>query len=195
MDAVVWSDYLCPWCYLGQARTAQLEALGVSVTVLPYELHPDIPVEGWTFEGRRGLGLYERLSAQCADAGLPSLARPFRLPNTRAVLAAAEWVRRHAPDAHATLHASLFHALFVAGEDLADPTVIDDLVAAAGADAQACRRAVDDGELDAALAQSRELADEAGVAGTPAWLIEGRLLIPGLQAPEYFDRMVARLRG
>ena len=41
MRAVVWSDYICPWCYLGQDRTALLESLGVEVTVLPFEEHAD----------------------------------------------------------------------------------------------------------------------------------------------------------
>ena len=31
MDAVLWRDYLCPWCHLGRDRTALLASLGVSV--------------------------------------------------------------------------------------------------------------------------------------------------------------------
>ena len=46
VEAVVWSDYLCPWCYVGRDRTAAIEDLGVQVTPLPYELHPEIPPEG-----------------------------------------------------------------------------------------------------------------------------------------------------
>jgi predicted DsbA family dithiol-disulfide isomerase len=35
LTAKVWSDYICPWCYLGRDRTALIESLGVVVTVLP----------------------------------------------------------------------------------------------------------------------------------------------------------------
>jgi predicted DsbA family dithiol-disulfide isomerase len=195
VHAVVWSDYLCPWCYLGLARSAQLEALGVDVTPLPYELHPEIPPEGWSVKEDRGRRLYARIAAECEEAGLEPPERPLRIPNTRAVLAASEWVRRNCPPAvHKALHRSLFDAMFRLGLDLGSPTVVDDLVAAAGADPAACRAAVDSGAMDAALADSRERAVDAGVSGTPAWLIDDRLLIPGVQSPEYVARMVERLR-
>jgi predicted DsbA family dithiol-disulfide isomerase len=193
VDAVVWSDYLCPWCYVGLDRTRQLEDLGVRVTTMPYELHPDVPPEGWTSKEGRGRRLYERIAAECEEAGLP-FARPARIPNTRRALATSEWVRVNAPHAHKTLHRSLFDALFVDGAPLDDPALLDALVDAAGADAAACRAAVEAGEMDAALEASREAAIDAGVTGTPSWFLDDRLLIPGLQAPEIYERMVTRLR-
>ena len=193
LHAVVWSDYLCPWCYVGLDRTRQLEDLGVTVTVMPYELHPEVPSEGWTAREGRGRRLYERIAAECEEAGLP-FTRPPRIPNTRRALATSEWVRQHAPDVHKTLHRSMFDALFVEGAALDDPDVLDGLVLRAGADAAACRAAVDAGEMDAALDASREAAIDAGVTGTPSWFLDDRLLIPGLQSPEIYDRMVTRLR-
>ena len=193
MNAYVWSDYLCPWCYAGLDRTRRLEEMGVTVTVRPYELHPEIPPEGWTAREGRGKRLYERIAAECEEAGLP-FARPSRIPNSRRALATSEWVLQNAPEAHKTLHVSLFEALFVRGEPIDDPAVLDELVTAAGADAAACRAAVEAGEMDAALAESRETAIDVGASGTPSWFIDDRLLIPGLQAPEVFERMVTRLR-
>src|SRR4051794_35519593 len=46
MEATAWSDYLCPWAYLGRDRTRLMRDLGVTVTVQAYELHPEIPAEG-----------------------------------------------------------------------------------------------------------------------------------------------------
>src|SRR3954469_21890874 len=48
MHATVWSDYICPWAYLGRDRTNLLRALGVTVMPQPYELHPELPPEGRT---------------------------------------------------------------------------------------------------------------------------------------------------
>ena len=193
MHAIVWSDYLCPWCYAGLARTAQLESMGVAVEIRPYELHPDVPPEGWSLREGRGRRLYERIAAECEAAGLP-FNRPDRIPNSRRALAASEWVRQHAPDAHHRLHVSLFEALFVEGRAIDDLDVLDELVAAAGADADACRAAVEAGELDGALDASREAAIDAGATGTPSWFLDDRLLIAGLQSPDIFERMVTRLR-
>ena len=40
----VFSDYVCPWCYLGSARTARLKKeRGVQVKYVHFPLHPDTP--------------------------------------------------------------------------------------------------------------------------------------------------------
>lgn len=122
--------------------------------------------------------------------------RPARIPNTRRALAASEWVRRNAPiEVHKSLHSSLFAAVFRDGLDLSEPTVVFGLVAAAGANSDECADAIESGALELPLAESRQRALDAGVSGTPAWLLDDRLLIPGVQPPEYFDRMVARLQS
>ncbi|HEX4979301.1 MAG TPA: DsbA family protein [Acidimicrobiales bacterium] len=193
MHATVWSDYLCPWCYAGLDRTRRLEALGVEVTVRPFELHPDVPPAGWPMEGR-GRRLYERVGAECEAAGL-AFRRPSRLPNTRRALATSEWVRRNAAAAHPVLHRSLFAAVFVDASPIDDPGVLDSLVDAAGADADACRSAVESGEMDDVLDASREAAFDAGATGAPSWLLDGRLLIAGLQEPGVYERSVSRLRA
>ena len=99
----------------------------------------------------------------------------------------------HAPAAHPTVHRGLFDAMFVDGRDISDAGVVDSIVAAAGADAEACRAAVDSGSMDAALVASRERALDAGVSGTPSWLLGGRILVPGLQPWSTFERFAARL--
>lgn len=193
MHATCWSDYLCPWCYAGLDRTRRLEELGVTVTIRPYELHPTIPVEGLPAREGRGRRMYEQIEAECAQVGLP-FTRPDRVPNSRLALATSEWVRLHAPELHGTVHRSIFDALFVDGRAIDDPAVLAELVTSAGADAAECQRAVAAGELDAALAASRDDALEAGASGTPSWFLDDRLLIAGLQPPELFERMVTRLR-
>jgi len=193
VEAIVWSDYLCPWCYAGLDRTARLEDMGVRVTVQPYELHPDIPAAGWPAREGRGRRLYERIAAECEQAGMP-FKRPERIPNSRRALATSEWVRRNAPASHRALHHSIFEALFVDGRAIDDADVLDELVSAAGADAAACRAAVEAGEMDAVLAASREAAIDAGATGAPSWLIDDRALVPGLQTPEFYERVVTRLR-
>lgn len=169
------------------------------MTSLPYELHPEIPVGGISLEERWGArygeasAMYSRIEAQCEDAGLP-FRRPARVPNTRRALETAEWVRRNQPEAFDALERSLFEAHFVDNRPLDDPDVLDGLVGAAGADAGAAREAVEGGLMHEALRESMEAALDANVTGTPAWLLDGRSLIPGAQPRELFEIWVARLR-
>jgi predicted DsbA family dithiol-disulfide isomerase len=198
MEALVWSDYLCPWCYVGTDRSNLLESLGVTVSPRPFELHPRIPVEGITLRDRWGprydqaVAMYARIEEECGAVGLP-FRRPERIPNTRRALQTAECVRQRYPDAFPALDRSLFAAHFVDGRFLGDPDVLDELVAATGADADAVRAEVDSGAWHAVVAASMEAAYDAGVSGTPAWFIDGRSLIPGVQARDTYERVVARL--
>jgi predicted DsbA family dithiol-disulfide isomerase len=159
------------------------------VTPLPFELHPEIPLEGRSLNPSR----YGRFVEMTAEAGLP-FAAPERVPNTRRALATAEFVRRSSPfEVFDALDRSLFAAYWVEGRDIGSADVLDSLVATAGADAAAVRAAVEAGEMEAELDQSRDAALDVGVTGTPAWLIDGRLLIPGYQPVELFQRVLSRL--
>jgi predicted DsbA family dithiol-disulfide isomerase len=181
MDAVLWSDYICPWCYLGRDRSALLQSLGITITARPYELHPRLPLEGIPSERR-----YSRIAAACAEVGMP-FNPPGFVPNSRRALAAAEAVRLTSPDAFETLDSSLFTAYFVEGRNIGDPDVIAELVEQSGA------QPVD---YDVSLLKaSMEEAYEADVSGTPAWRIDGRLLIVGVQDRSYYEVMVERLKS
>jgi len=174
-----------------------LRSLGVAVSSLPYELHPEIPPGGIELRAARPGGrteaIYERIQHECDQAGL-RLQRPSRLPNTRRALEVSEVVRQRWPSAFPILERSLFDAYFVEGRDIGDRTVIHELVAASGADAGQADDIVDAGRARGAVDEHMAAALEVGVTGTPAWLLDQRLLIPGLQPRELFERAVSRLR-
>jgi predicted DsbA family dithiol-disulfide isomerase len=193
VQAVVWSDYLCPWCYLGRERTDFLESLGVRVTPLPYDLHPELPAVGRRVSPNGRLAeVHARIGAECAAVGLPFNA-PEHIPNTRLALRAAEVVRARWPDTFAAVDRALFHAVFVTGDDIGDLPVLGEVLARGGVDGDAVIAALDAGEGIPALRQSMEAAHEAGVSGTPAWLLDGRLLIPGVQDHESIKIWVERM--
>ena len=175
-----------------------LRDLGVEITSLPYELHPRIPREGVTLKERWGgryeyaVAMYRRIEEECEAVGLP-FRRPERIPNTRRALQTAEYVRQHVPDAFVALDRGLFDAHFVEGRFIGDQDVLDELVTAAGADADVVRAAIDDGAMAGEVQRSMDAANDAGVTGTPSWLIADKLLIPGVLPRHLFERAVSRL--
>lgn len=154
--------------------------------MLPFELHPEIPSEGRPL-GRRAGEYYGRVAAECDAAGLPFVA-PTRLPNTRRVLESAEWVRIHQPEVFGALHDRLFRAHFVDGDDIGDAATVDALLAVCGADASTARDAVDRGVMRPVVDTSIAKAFEAGVTGTPAWLV-GDFVVPGVQPRPFYERL------
>ena len=172
----------------------------MNVTPFPYEIHPDFPPVGLTFEERwradpaTGEAVYRRVEAECAAAGLP-FRRPTRIPNTRRALETAAYVRIEVPEAFPVLDRSLFDAHFVHGLFLGDQDVLDELVAAAGADPVEVRRAVDAGEMSEGVESSMIVAAELGIDGTPAWLIGGQALVQGLNPRDHYRGIVSDLGG
>lgn len=202
LEVQVWSDYLCPWCYLGTERAAYLEREhGAEVVWYPYDLHPEIPEGGVDAQkaydrvapGQREAYL-QRLQSLADEAGL-EFRPPDRIPKTRKALEAAEWVRMNAGDTFPDFHRALFHAYWVEGRDIEDDDVLRELLSSAGADADAALSLVATGAMAGQVDRSTELAQRIGVSGTPAFLIDGAALVPGAQGHDVFDRVIERLRS
>lgn len=185
MTVLHWYDFICPFCYVGQHRTAILVRHGLRVVELPFQAHPEIPPGGMTVGPRQG-AMYAMLEREAKEAGLP-LRWPTRLPNTRRALAVAEWTRTHDARAFAQLHKQFFDAHFVLGEDLGDPKLIERYARASAVDIVALRAALDDGSAGDAVTKAETLGTEHGVQGTPAWLLP-QGLINGLRPAAEFER-------
>jgi len=191
----VWSDYICPWCYLGRDRTSVLEQEGAEVTWRPFELHPEIPPEGRTTrpDGRLA-AVFAAIGEECAALGLP-FHSPTRTPNSRLALETAAIVDNRYSDAFVALDSQLFDAHWVNGDDIADPDVISELLSRAGAPADDVRDAIAKGEGKALLDSSMHDAADHDITGTPAWLFESGFVLPGVQPRELYTRIVTRLRA
>jgi predicted DsbA family dithiol-disulfide isomerase len=168
-----WYDFLCPFCYVAQARNAMLRRQGFQLVELPFQAHPEIP-PGGVAAGPRAGPTYAMLEAEAARAGLP-LRWPPHLPNTRRALAMAEWTRRLRPEVFPRLREDLFALHFVLNEDLEDLTVLDRCAVRRGLDLAELHAALADGSAEAALAAAEVTAGHYGVRGTPTWVVAPRL--------------------
>jgi predicted DsbA family dithiol-disulfide isomerase len=189
-----WYDFACPFSYVGQHRTALLVEAGFDVVLLPFQAHPGIPPGGVPMRFGHG-PRHAMIERQARAVGMP-LRWPRRIPHSRRALAAAEWARLNQPDAFAELHRWLFDAHFAFGEDIDDQAVVDRYALLAGVDVGRLHAALSDGSAAASVAQAEWVARHRGVDGTPAWLVDGRLMV-GLQPARDFARLgelTARVR-
>jgi predicted DsbA family dithiol-disulfide isomerase len=126
-------------------------------------------------------------------AGLRHADRLEKVPSSRRALVLGEIARDQGK--HGELHPRLFEAYWVEGRDLGDDAVLVELAAETGMDPEDTQAKLADWAppLLEAIENETRTAAEIGVTGVPGWLVDQRLLVPGAQPHEVFERVLTRL--
>jgi predicted DsbA family dithiol-disulfide isomerase len=126
-------------------------------------------------------------------AGLPHAERLEKVPSSRKALVLGEIARDQGQ--HGELHPRLFEAYWVEGLDIGSDDVLVGLAADAGLDRAetAERLSAWAPDLLKAIEEETRTVVEMGVTGVPGWLVDQRLLVPGAQPHEVFERVLTRL--
>lgn len=194
LSLTLFSDFVCPWCYLAERSTIRrLEReYDVAVDWIGFELHPEIPRGGMPTEALLPRAVLDAmlgpLEAAADRMGLP-LRPPEHVPNTRAALAVAEYGRRHG-GLDRFRHGAM-DAFWADGRDIEDRDVLGDLAEVAGMDADAATDFAFSPLGEAAVHARRAIASERGVTAIPTVLL-GRLPILGCQPYDVFVRAAER---
>jgi predicted DsbA family dithiol-disulfide isomerase len=142
-------------------------------------------------EQRYGSGLHERRNAMFDEAGLPHAATLEKVPNSRGALMVGELGRdRGVYDA---IHPRLFEAYWARGLDIGDEAVLVAEGSAAGLDPEDITAVLRDERYLSRIDDQTQGAISLGAGGVPAWVIDERLLVPGAQPYDVFDRVMERL--
>jgi predicted DsbA family dithiol-disulfide isomerase len=201
----IWSDLVCPWCYLGKRRLERAlegfeHADRVDVVWRSFELEPDAPKVA---ESRRTLlrSRYGMTAEQAAerDAQMTALAEAEGLEYRPDLAQLGSTF-----DAHRVLHAAraagvqgqvkerLLRGYFTEGRKLTDTDTLVELAADAGLDPAAARAALADEALaDEVRGDEREAA-AIGVTGVPFFVLNRRYAVSGAQPSEILLQALQR---
>jgi len=192
----IWSDVVCPWCYIGKRRFEKAVALfghPVGVVWRSYELDPGAPPV------REGSSV-ERIARKYGITVEAAAAQYRRITD----LAGAEGLDYHLDrarsgrsfDAHRLLHLArergiqdavkerLLAGYLQEGVAIGLPNELAPLAVAAGLDAEAVEGVLAGDTYGEAVRADQARAVELGVTGVPFFVIDGRFAIPGAQDPE-----------
>jgi predicted DsbA family dithiol-disulfide isomerase len=198
LSVEVFSDVVCPWCYIGKRRfeaaLARFAHAGeVEVTWRSFELDPDAPRDR---QGPPAERLAEKYGVSLEEA---------QAMNARVTEAAAQdGLEYHLDrarggntfDAHRIIHLAAAHGLqdeakerlmrayFTEGEAIADPETLVRLIAEVGVDAAQARAALAGDAYADAVRADEELAARMGVSGVPFFVLGRRYGVSGAQPPE-----------
>ena len=123
--------------------------------------------------------------------GLPHAETLEKVPNSRGALMLAELARERG--VFEELHARLFDAYWARGRDIGDRVVLVEEGAAVGLEDSDVVDVIRSDNYLAHLDQETRTAIELGAGGVPAWVIDRRLLVPGAQPREVFEKVFERL--
>jgi predicted DsbA family dithiol-disulfide isomerase len=205
----IWSDVVCPWCYLGKRRLERaLETFDhrdqVRIAHRSFQLDPSRP-RHQTTSRRAMLKAKYRLS----DEQVEEMDRKMER------LAAAEGLDYHLTDAgmtgntldaHQLVHLGrdrgieddvlerLYRAYFTEQRSLFDRQPLVDLGVDAGLDADEAARVLERDTYVPAVMADLDEARALGISGVPFFVIAGRYAVSGAQPTDVFRQALARAR-
>jgi predicted DsbA family dithiol-disulfide isomerase len=199
MRVDIWSDVVCPWCYVGKARFERAlrdftHRDEVEVVFHSFELDPDYPED----ERETVVSILSRkygvpeAQARAADARVAGLAAGEGLgfDSGRPV--------GNTFDIHRVIHlgrekgvqheliTAVNEAYFAQGRQVFDRDVITEVAAGAGLDASAVREVLDGDAYADAVRQDELEARELGIGGVPFFVFDMALGVSGAQPAETF---------
>jgi predicted DsbA family dithiol-disulfide isomerase len=199
----VWSDTVCPWCYIGlkrlQRALQQRPDRTATVRWLPFELNPDLPVEGmdrrdYMFnkfgDPDRFKNMQGQMRALTQDLGIdyrPEL--QTRMPNTRRshmLIAAA------ANNQQTELTEALFRAYFSSGRDIGTVETLLDVAVETGLPRDWAQGALDDSTLATDIETQQIAARRAEISGVPFFVFDRKFAISGAQEVTVFLQAIDR---
>lgn len=196
----IFSDVVCPWCYLGARRfSAALDQVGrdeIEVHWRAFQLDPTAPPEPGdlrrSIEAKYGPGSFESMTERLTTLGRAEgieyrFDRALRV-NTASAHELVAWAGTQGREDEVVQR--LFSAYFTEGLDVADPTTLRRLAAEAGLDEVVAAEVLAAGTYREQVLADRAEAHERGISGVPAFVVAEQWVIPGAQDT---DRMVQLL--
>jgi len=204
MKVEIWSDVVCPWCYLGKRRLERaLESFAhadqVEVIYRSFELDPSAPKDvttptaamladkyGMTTDEARDA--HRQMEQRAAQDGLTFQMDDLRSGNTR--------------DAHRLLHLAkdrgrqadlierLHRGYFTDHLSIFDHAVLTTLAVAAGLDRNEAADVLASEDYAPAVETDEAMAATLGVTGVPFFVIDRRYAFSGAQPAEAMSQLL-----
>ncbi len=195
MHIDIYSDVVCPWCFIGTARLERaLKSLGLAAA-LQYRtiLQPPATPEGGRHQRAARqqkyradpATMFERVDAEAREAGLDLTTgrQPRTYPTVR-----AHTLLRHAraKGTQVALKKALFAAYFQQGKNIADPSWLAELATAHGFSRPEAERLLADPQEAARSLGDSEEAHAQGIRGVPFFVFDQALAVSGAQPESVF---------
>jgi predicted DsbA family dithiol-disulfide isomerase len=200
MDVEIWSDVMCPFCYIGKRKFEQaLDQFGhkdqVNVVWKSFQLNPDMKTEpgkninqylaevkGWSLSEAQGMS--DRVTAMAREVGLTYDFNKAVVANSWDAHRLIQLAKQHGLGDAA--EERLFLAYFTEGRDTSDHATLLELGTEIGLASADVQQLLDSNQYAEAVSQDIYEAQQVGARGVPFFVLDRRYAVSGAQQPETF---------
>ena len=200
----IWSDVVCPWCYVGKRRleTALADfphADQVEVVWHSFELDPSAPQHGHELttpmlarKYGRSEGEMRQMQQQLIDVAAEEglVFRLFENVHTKTIDAHRLLHLAHEAGRQDVLKEALLAAYFVEARNVGDHDVLREVAVSAGLDPTRVDEVLASDEYAADVRADIEQARAYGATGVPFYVVDQKYGISGAQPTELFAKVL-----
>ena len=195
LKIIAYSDYICPFCYVGYYRIEQLKKeYNLDVEWKPFEIHPETPKEGAFAEDLPfPKGYLEMAFAnvkRLADEDGLTLKFSEKLPNSRLALYISEFARKKGK--YEEFHKLVLETYWLEGKDIGDKSLLLDLAESVGLNKIEIESYLNTDEPFEVVQRCLKEIRRYGINGVPAFIIEDKLIY-GAQPYDIFKQVINEL--
>ncbi|MBD3610298.1 MAG: DsbA family protein [Gammaproteobacteria bacterium] len=184
----VFSDYICPFCYIANKRLQQLDQnFNLSIHWYHIEIHPDIPEHGielsdLTYQSSPMRSVMHSVNQLSHEDNI-SLKLPNHIPKSQKALLLAEAAKQCGDKRYNQLHNLLFSSFYSDDIDIGDNDHLLAIAAECDIPSTIAYQAWRDPHYQSRLQQNHYLARQMGIHATPAFIVGEQVLL-GVQSIE-----------
>lgn len=181
LKVTVFSDYICPFCYIGSHRLQRLrDNYDLKINWCFVEIHTEISAEG---EPINSLD-YPSTQWQQMLVNMQRIAQQENIPlseisfitNSKDALLLSEAAKQCGPEIFYDLHEKLFQAYFVEGRNIGDRNILKEIASGCGLSSKLIEAAWDDVTYRQTLLNNYDTARKHHIQSVPSFLFGTRKL-------------------
>lgn len=201
MKIEVWSDYVCPYCYIGKRRLENaLQATGldsqVDIIFKSYELDPNTPEDSdahvaeslaqkYNVDLNQANNMLENVANTAKTVGLEYNTAGMKEVNTFKAHRLAKLAEQEGVAGKVTER--LLHGYFIKGEAIGKTNILLDIAEESGIDRELAEKVLNSDEFTEEVNADIATARQIGVQGVPFFVINQKYAISGAQPAETFE--------
>lgn len=197
LKLTVYSDYICPFCYVGSHRLLRLrDSYDIKINWCLLEIHPEISAAGeaidtLSYSPDQWQQMMNNLRQIADEENIP-LAEPRFITSSRDALLLSEAAKQCGADIFYDLHEKLFCAYFVDGRNIGDRQVLKEIAASCGIEEPMAEAAWSDSQYQQRLLANFDGARKDNIQAVPGFIF-GERKLTGVVAESAFRAAAAEL--